>query len=133
MVAVAATAAATVAVRRVRGRRAADPRTHVLTVFRPIDDVGPAERLPGPLGELAAQVEVRLSPAPGERGTEIAVRVPQGSPVTAATVRRALRETRSLLETGDVLRPGGPPTTVPTLLNRPLRSATRHGRAGGLL
>jgi hypothetical protein len=90
-------------------------------------------RLPGSLTEIEGEVEIKLSAAPGGRGTEIAVRIPEGSAVTSGDVRRALRETRSLLEAGDVLLPAGPPTTVPTLLNRPLRAATRHGREGGLL
>jgi hypothetical protein len=47
-------------------------------------------------------------------------------------VRRALRETKSLLETGEVLQPDAP-TTKPSLLNKPLRAVTAHGREEGLL
>ena len=117
-----------------RGRKSFEPsgNRHSLTVHRPLTEVEAAP-LPGPLGEIASDVEVRLRAAPGDRGTEISVRIPESSSVDSGTVRRALRETRSLLEVGDVLRPDAPSTTVPTLLNRPLRAVTRRGREGGLL
>jgi hypothetical protein len=128
-------AAGTVAVAAARRRAARGPaahRTHVLTVYKPIDELQ-ATQLPGSLREIAEGVEISLRAAPGDRGTEIAVRIPDGSSVTDGDVRRALRETRSLIETGDVLLPSGPATTTPTLLNRPLQTATRNGREGGLL
>jgi hypothetical protein len=121
-------------------------RWHVLTVNLPQEQVAPGGRLPDPLSELGDAVEVRLRPAPGDRGTEIAVRLRAGEPSgVGATVsrlrgddprwavRRALRESRSLLETGEVLRPSQPPTTERTLLSRPLEYATKHGREEGLL
>ncbi|GGQ75200.1 hypothetical protein GCM10010166_51440 [Couchioplanes caeruleus subsp. azureus] len=125
-----ATAATVVSRRRSRPRAGEAARRHVITVFRPFDELTAAQ-LPGSLTELGDAVEVSLRAAPGGRGTEIAVAaVGDTSP---ERIRRALRETRSLLEAGDVLLPGGPPTTEPTPLNRPLRAATRHGREGGLL
>ncbi|BBH70143.1 hypothetical protein ACTI_68280 [Actinoplanes sp. OR16] len=114
------------------GRTGQARRRHVVTVFRPLSDLE-SEQLPGSLREIAADVEITLRAAPGGRGTEIAVRIPEGSKATGGDVRRALRETRSLLEAGDVLLPSGPPTTTRTLTNRPLQAATRHGREGGLL
>ncbi|GIE82161.1 hypothetical protein Aph02nite_81110 [Actinoplanes philippinensis] len=126
-----AAGAAVVAVQR-RGRRRPHRRSHVVTVFRPLAELE-VTQLPGSLKEITDGVEIRLAEAPGGRGTEIAVRIPEGSSVTDGEVRRALRETRSLLEAGDVLLPSGPPTTVPTALNRPLQMATQHGREGGLL
>jgi hypothetical protein len=127
-----ATGVAVVAARRRRDarKRAAD-RNHVITVYKPLSELE-ATQLPGSLREIAGQVEIRLTAAPGGRGTEIAVRIPEGSPVTGGDVRRALRETRSLLEAGDVLLPSGPATTKSTLLNRPLQAVTRNGREGGL-
>ncbi|MFF5084079.1 hypothetical protein ACFY36_44105 [Actinoplanes sp. NPDC000266] len=92
----------------------------------------PFSELPPRLRELAGDVEINLSAAPGDRGTEISVRIPEGSPVSEGEVRRALRETRSLVEVGDVLLPSRP-TTQKTLLSRPLREVTEHGREGGLL
>ena len=127
----AATVTTVVSARRARARQDTPGRRHVVTVFRPYDDLA-AQQIPGSLTELGDAVEITLRAAPGGRGTEIAVRARDAS-VTPGQIRRALRETRSLIETGDVLLPAGPPTTQPTLFNRPLRAATRHGREGGLL
>jgi hypothetical protein len=129
----AAAAAAVTAQRIVAARRSGDPeagRRHVITVNRLFDEIG-EDPLPGPLAALGAGLEVERHPAPGGRGTEIAARARSGA-VSAGDIRRALRESRSLLEVGYVLRPGGP-TTEPTVLNKPLRAATAHGREGGLL
>jgi hypothetical protein len=132
-----ATAAAggAVAVRRItaarRSGRDQGGRRHVITVNRPFDEIGEAS-LPEPLTALGAGVDIERHPAPGGRGTEIAVRSRSGE-VSAGDIRRALRESRSLLEIGYVLLPGAPATTKPTLLNKPLRAATAHGREGGLL
>ncbi|MEU4626456.1 hypothetical protein AB0G04_41565 [Actinoplanes sp. NPDC023801] len=128
---IAAGAAAVAAGRRAK-RRTPPRHRHVLTVYRPLAELE-VTQLPGSLSEIADHVEIRLAAAPGGRGTEIAVRILDGSPITDGEVRRALRETRSLLEAGDVLLPSGPPTTVSTPLNRPLQTATAHGREGGLL
>jgi hypothetical protein len=126
-------AGAAIVARKRRSARAGDGgHRHVVTVFRPLSELESAP-LPGSLKEIADRVEVQLRAAPGDRGTEIAVRIPEGSDITSGEVRRALRETRSLLEAGDVLLPYGPATTVPTLWNRPLQAATRRGREGGLL
>jgi hypothetical protein len=127
----AATAYRVIAARQARAWRARVGTRHVITVFRPFDELNAAE-LPAPLTELRDAVEIELRPAPDDRGTEIAVR-PRDGAVTSGTIRRALRASRSLLETGDVLLPSGPPTTKPTLRNRALREATRRGREGGLL
>ncbi|MEU4564219.1 hypothetical protein AB0F72_38050 [Actinoplanes sp. NPDC023936] len=128
---VAAATAATVAAKS-RAKRTDHQRRHVITIYRPLSELE-SEQLPGSLREITGDVEITLRPAPGDRGTEIAVRIPEGSKITEGQVRAALRETRSLLETGDVLLPSGPATTVKTLTNRPLQTATRHGREGGLL
>jgi hypothetical protein len=131
--AASATAATVVTVARKRraGARDHDDRPHVITVHRPYDDLA-GDQIPGSLTELGEAVEIKLRPAPGDRGTEISVRARDAS-VTTGQIRRALRETRSLVEVGDVLLPSGPPTTQPTLFNRALRTATQHGREGGLL
>jgi hypothetical protein len=119
---------------------------HVVTVNCPPSEVGLEGRLPEPLAALGDRVEVRLRPAPGDRGTEIAARLRDGEPsglgaVTARlagddprwAVRRALRDAKQLLETGEILRPSQPPTAERTPLNRPLEYATRHGKEEGLL
>jgi len=57
---------------------------------------------------------------------------PAGAP-EAARIRRALRESRQLIEVGEVLRPDRPPTTRKTLTSRPWEFLTTHGRDGGRL
>src|SRR3954471_9757939 len=87
-----------------RRRRGEDRDSHVITVYRPIGEIHVNGKLPSPLTELGDKVDVELRPAPGDRGTEISVR-PRDGGVSAGVVRRALRDSRSLLETGDVLLP----------------------------
>jgi flagellar basal body-associated protein FliL len=102
---------------------------HVITVFRPLAEV--AGNLPNQLTDRGGALEIELREAPESRGTEISVRPVNGA-VSDAEIRRALRVSRSLLEVGDVLKPGVA-TTTPTLRNRLLRTMTRHGREEGLL
>jgi hypothetical protein len=117
-------------------------RWHTVTINRPPDEVAPDGRLPEPIAGLGDAVEVRIRPAPGNRGTELAARLrevaPSGLRGVAARasgsdprqgLRTALRQTRQLAETGEVLSPDKPPTTRRTLRNLPLELATR--RAGG--
>jgi len=118
-------------------------RWHSVTV-----NCGP-ERLgakPPPLDELGFPVEIRIRPAPGDRGTELAVRMAEPAPTGPArllgklrdddpvrAIRRSLREARSLIEVGEVLLPDAPATTHRTLTAAPLAYATRHGREEGRL
>jgi hypothetical protein len=153
-VAAAATGVAAVAVRGIRAARRrgslADGRDatrwHAVTVNRPAEEVTPGGRLPDPVARLGEAVEVRVRPAPGGKGTEIAVRLTEGEPSGLAgftarfggrdprhAVRAALRESKQLLETGEVLAPNHPPSNRRTALNRPLEYAIRHGRQEGLL
>jgi hypothetical protein len=117
-------------------------RWHAVTINRPPEEVKPDGRLPEPLAELGDAIEVRLRPAPGGRGTEVAARLREGAPAGPGSVvarasgndprqelRSALRQSRQLLETGEVLRADQPPTTRRTLRGLPLDLATR--RAGG--
>jgi hypothetical protein len=89
-------------------------RWRVVTVFR--DDVA-EQPLPRPLAELGDLVEIRITVAPGGKGSELAARLRYGEPDgmsaqvrrAAGTdprqaVRRALRESKQLLETGEVVR-----------------------------
>ena len=48
-------------------------------------------------------------------------------------LRRALRETRSILEVGEVLSPDKPPTTKPTPGGKLLGTVTSRGRGEGLI
>jgi len=118
--------------RKAGASRARAERWHVITVYRPADEIAP-DALPDPLTRLGADVEVQLRPAPADRGTEIAARASQGAGVSSGDIRRALRESRSLLEVGEVLLPSGPPSTTPTPTNKPLRAVTARAREEGLL
>jgi hypothetical protein len=124
-----------------RARSGAVPdRWHVVTVNRDPADVEVSASRPRPLADLGDAVELRASPAPGDRGTELAARVRPGSGLSGSDardldehVRRALRDTRCLLETGEVLRPDDLGTSRPTLTNLPLRLALRRAKTGGRL
>ncbi|MGI5241138.1 hypothetical protein [Dactylosporangium sp. CA-139066] len=115
-----------------RRRRAAEPdRWHTVTINC---SPGQLDPLPPPLNELDFPVEVRIQPAPGDRGTELAARVAPGADrKRVRRLRAALREARSLAEVGEVLLPDAPATTKPTLRSAPLAYATKHGREEGRL
>jgi hypothetical protein len=83
-----------------------------------------------------------VAPAPGGRGTELGLRPvtpPQaGLPGLVARLRgsdprqelrSALRDAKSLIETGEVIRPDEPPSTHPTATGKLLDLAI--SRAGG--
>ncbi|MFG1678045.1 hypothetical protein [Micromonospora sp. NPDC049282] len=106
----------------------ADPRParwQVVTVTGRPEQVLPAGRWPEPLRRLAGAVEVWARPAPGGRGTELAVRPLGGTPALPGLaahlvgddpgrfLRQVLRETRQLLETGEVLRADRSPPDRP--------------------
>ncbi|MFL6125359.1 hypothetical protein [Actinophytocola sp.] len=120
-----------------RQHRADENRWLAVTVNRPFDEVDPAG-LPAPLVELGDRIETRVRPASGDKGTELAARLREPGPsgVVARVagqdprqdVRSALRAAKSLLETGDVLRPD-PPSTHPGPGGRLVELASR--RAGG--
>ncbi|WP_258723334.1 hypothetical protein [Cellulomonas sp. NS3] len=124
-----------------RSRTGAVPdRWHVVTVHRDPSDVDVAAARPRPLAALGDAVELRTAPAPGDRGTELAARVRPDSGLSASDakdldghVRQALRDTRCLLETGEVLRPDDLGTSRATLTNAPLRFALRRAKTGGRL
>ncbi|WP_426502182.1 hypothetical protein ACPPVO_31560 [Dactylosporangium sp. McL0621] len=129
-VAVGAGAVTGVVVAR-RRRRPETDRWHSVTINCSPEQLGPKPR---PLDELAFPVEVRIRPAPGDRGTELSVRVASDAGrQRVRDVRKALRAARSLAEVGEVLLPDTPPTTRPTITGAPLAYATRHGREEGRL
>lgn len=121
-------------------------RWHVVTVNLPGDTVSAGASLPAPLANLDSAIEVEVRPAAGEKGSEIAARLnpeqlADGSRYhgmlsnsrALQDLRRALRQSKSLLETGEILSPDRPSTTRPTLLSLPLRLAISRSRGGGLL
>lgn len=123
---------------RQSGGEAQHERWQVVTVNRPADEVAPDGRLPDPLGELGDAVEVQLRPAPGDRGTEVAARPRTATPAPSGedpreAVRTALRDSKQLLEAGEILGPHQPPTTQRTLSGLPMELATRYARRKGRL
>ncbi|GAA5211281.1 hypothetical protein [Streptomyces thinghirensis] len=138
------------AVRRSRSSHRADERAGdrwlTVTVNRPPTDVGSEGKLPPPLDELAERIDVRIRPAPGDRGTELAARFKEPVPAASASVparlagqdprqelRRALRDAKSLLEAGEVLRPDAPPTTRSTPGGKLVELFTRRSGGEGTL
>lgn len=84
-----------------RAGRPDTERTHTATLAVALDEVRSAG-LPAPLAELGTAVRVDLREAPGGRGTEMSV-TRQGDAVSDDDVREALRRSKALLETGEVI------------------------------
>jgi hypothetical protein len=89
------------------------------------------DNLPEPAARLTDCAEVSIRPASGGRGTELAMRLlnppPAGVSALAARLsgqdprrrlRSALRDAKSLIETGEVIQPDTPPATHPTLAGK---------------
>ena len=143
-VATAAAAAGSAAIKKVVGRAPSgwgshdDPmRWRAVTVNRPLSEL--EGNLPAPLAALGDAVEVRLQPAPGDKGTELHARLTgtghdriQGQEPLEA-LRSALRQAKQLAEVGYVLEADLSTTSRPTPLNEPLRQATKHAGGEGRL
>jgi uncharacterized membrane protein len=123
-------------------------RWRAVTINQPEGEIAPEGALPQPLAELGDAVEVRISPAADGKGTELAARLREPEPsgpgagVKRLTgddprqdVRDALRRSKQLLETGEVLRvdpqPTGRRTSTPG--SRLLGAVTRRAGAEGVL
>jgi len=124
-----------VVAKKVRARRSAphgDVRWLTVTVNASRDEVAGDRRLSEALATLDGAVETRIVVAPGDRGAEVAVRAQDpegGSAPSADQMRRVLRDAKSLIETGEVVRPDPPTTGKPTPGGALVRAMTR--RAGG--
>ena len=98
-------------------------RWRALTIDRPVEQISPGGELPAALAALGSNIEVDIHSAPGNWGTEVAVRwvgpkkAPSGED-PPVVVRRALREVKQLAEVGEVLqgepRPEGERPATPT-------------------
>ncbi|HEV7825617.1 MAG TPA: hypothetical protein VGP70_10300 [Actinomadura sp.] len=121
-------------------------RWRVVTINKSADEICPGGKLPAPLAELGDTIEWTLRPAPGDKGTELAVRLraPEPSGVEGAAervagtdprqqVRTALRHAKMLVETGEILQPDRPGSTHPSPLGMPIRLAVKRARGEGLL
>lgn len=119
-------------------------RWHSVTINRSQDEVMTNGQMPGPLAGLGDLVEVEVRPAPGGKGTELAARLrvaePTGPRAARARVsghdprqqvRLALRQSKQLVEVGEVLRMDPTPhgRRRPTPTGKLIDVVTR--RAGG--
>jgi uncharacterized membrane protein len=98
------------------------------------------------LERLREAIDVEIRPAPGDRGTEIAARLrePEPSGLASATarimgddprqtLRSALRQSKQLLETGEILRAHEPRTTHPGVPGKLVAAADRRAAEEGRL
>jgi hypothetical protein len=84
-------------------------RWRAVTVNLPPEQVAPEGKYPEPLAELGNKIEFKVSPAAGARGTELAARPAASWPAgdskeLTGQIRKALRQSKMLLETGEILR-----------------------------
>jgi hypothetical protein len=99
----------------------------VVTVFVEASAIDP-DKLPEPLAEFGSRIEVRVRPAAGDKGTEVAARLRDqrrsGGKLSRLTgtdpqadLRSALRRAKQLIEVGEVLAvdpaPHGERTATP--------------------
>ena len=150
---VAAGGAGVLLARRLRGQRqpygvssGGEPRSRwrAVTVNASPEEVMPDGQVPEPLARLGDLVEVEVSVAPGDKGTELRARLrslkPEESLVGRLSgqdprqqLRSALREAKQLVEAGEVLRvdpvPHGrrPPTPAGWLVELVTKRASGEG------
>ena len=110
-------------------------RWRVVTVLCSPTDVS-VDDLPAPLAALGSLVEVRVTPAPGDKGTELAARYRErASDEQIGQLRAALREAKQLIEVGEVIRVDPAPHGVrkPTPQGAVLEGATTRAGKEGVL
>jgi hypothetical protein len=118
----------------------------MVTINCPPERLASPDDLPAPVTRLLDRAEVTVRPAPGDRGTELGLRLREPPPAGPAgltarltgedprrELRSALRDAKSLVETGEVIRPAEPSTTRQTLLGKPLELAIRRSGKEGRL
>jgi hypothetical protein len=116
--------------------RTAVRRWRVVTVLVSPEQVGTADALPAPLAEFRDRIEVRVTPAPGDKGTELAARWRgEATEDDIGELRSALRRAKQLLEVGEVLRVDPVPhgKREPTPQGELLEEAAAQAPKGGVL
>jgi hypothetical protein len=87
-----------------------DPKTsvrrwRVVTVLCSPEQVGTGDALPAPLAAFGDRIEIRVTPAPGDKGTELAARFRgKTTQEDIGELRSALRGAKQLIEVGELLR-----------------------------
>lgn len=96
--------------------------------------------LPEPITRLGDAVDIKICPAPGDRGTELGARLrelprtkiagmvmrrPEENP--RHTVEQALREAKAIIEAGEPVRGDWPPPAQPAQVGKLLEFAGRRG------
>jgi hypothetical protein len=114
--------------------RTAARRWRAVTVLTDAD--GLRTTTPAPLAAFGQRLELRITPAPAGKGTELAARF--RGPVTEDDIddlRAALRESKQLIEVGEVLRVDPAPHghRPPTPQGEALEGATRRAPKEGVL
>jgi hypothetical protein len=125
LVGAAAAAAGAAVARLARSTRPGPSTWFAVTVLADPADLTGQDR-PDVLARLSECHEVRITRAPGGRGSEIAVRAADGR------TRQEVRELKQLLETGEVLRVEGQPEGHRTALGRTTLPAFRRLTRKGL-
>jgi hypothetical protein len=128
LLAVGVVAIAAVARRRRRTPDEQEDRVLAVTVNRAPDEV--QSSLPEDLARWRDQVEIRIRPAAGDKGTELSVR--PSEQVSRHELRLALRRAKSVLEAGEVVKPDTAPTH-PGPMGKALGLVTSRAGGGGRL
>jgi uncharacterized protein (DUF1778 family) len=118
-----------------------DPKTAVrrwraVTVLCSPEQVGTGDALPAPLAPFRSRIEIRVTPAPGDKGTELAARFTgQATQDDIGELRSALRRAKQVIEVGEVLildpQPHG--KRKPTPQGELLEKAAAEAPKGGVL
>ncbi|WZH37880.1 MAG: hypothetical protein PIR02_04260 [Microbacterium enclense] len=95
---------------------------------------------PEPLRRQAESLEIRIEPAPGDKGFEVHARVREGTELAGEddpgkALREALRDAKQLVETGEILRSTPRPhgERPPTLLGGAVDKAEDEAKGEGVL
>ena len=117
-----------------------------VSIYREPTEIDAAS-LPAPLASYGDRIEIRIRPAPGGKGTELAARLTQRSSGNASgparllgsdpqgDLRSALRKAKQLIEVGEVLKvdpaPHGKRSATPA--GAALEAVTKRAPKGGVL
>ncbi len=95
---------------------------------------------PEPLRRVADSLEIRVQPAPGDKGFEVHARVREGTDLPGEKdaprkLRQALRDAKQVFETGEILRVKPRPhgERPPTLLGGAVDKAEADAKGEGVL